>query len=646
MVTMGNLRSKEDDVQNISTSVFVTNFPDQFGAKDLWHSCKAYGHVVDAYILDRRSKAGKRFGFVRFIKVFDMDRLISNLCTIWVGRFKLHANVAQFLREPMNKQKDEVNANGISKEDSDVETNEDSYEDEVQEINSGHHNNLEGNSDIEAVSETCLEDDSNKKFMDENFVRQSEPQSEDPFGIYEALKKKVNVCNNGSISEESREYPPSFTPKYVVDSPVNDQDVVDSPVRNGKEDGGSVEKQSRDKNARCTDTYESMCSGHFKKSGAPRAGGSIVQLMDELVTVGQTMGYDMTGLAQKAKKDWVKELCVSNKVNFVSLQETKMKSIDLWGIKRCWGNFDFDYVYSEAVGNSGGILCVWDPNVFKKLNTTVSDFFTIVRGIWLPSGKRLLVISVYAPQELRDKKMLWDYLVMVICNWDGEVVAMGDFNEVRDCSERFGSMFNKKGAEVFNNFIVTAGLVEVPLGGCSFTWCHKSDTKMSKLDRFLISDNLMCTCPTISSISLDRYLLDHHSWNEANICDQNDYNNLMKKLRFLKEKIRKWNCVYKESKKCGTRNLKVELNSLDSVIDKGDSTDLVVNRRMEVIRLMQEMDKVDNLEVAQKAKIKWTIEGDENSKYYHGVLNKKRSRLTIRGVLADGISRSERHLGK
>nr|GEY41854.1 RNA-directed DNA polymerase, eukaryota [Tanacetum cinerariifolium] len=111
-------------------------------------------------------------------------------------------------------------------------------------------------------------------------------------------------------------------------------------------------------------------------------------------------------------------------------------------------------------------------------------------------------------------------------------------------------------------------------------------------------------------------------------------------------KIRKWNCVYKESKKCGTRNLKVKHNSLDFVIDKGDSTDLVVNRRMEVIQLMQEMEKVDNLEVPQKAKIKWAIEGDENSKYYHGVLNKKRSRLTIRGVLADGIWIELPHLVK
>nr|GEZ90373.1 RNA-directed DNA polymerase, eukaryota [Tanacetum cinerariifolium] len=472
-------------------------------------------------------------------------------------------------------------------EDSDVETNDGSHEDEVQDINSGDHNNFEGDSDIDEDPETCFEDESNKQCMDENFIRQSEP-----------------------LLDESCKYPPGFTPNDVVDTLVNaDDDVLeDNRTRNEKEDGGSMGKENQGRSAWGIDTNVSTCSGHFKKSGVPRTGGSIIQLIDDLVTVGQTMGYDMTGLAQKAKKDWVKELCVSNKVNFVSLQETKMTSMDLWCIKSCWGNFDFDYVYSEAVGNSGGILCVWDPNMFKKSNATVLDFFTIVRGTWLPSGKRLLVISVYAPQELRDKKMLWDYLVTVICNWDGEVVTMGDFNEVRDCSERLGYVFNKKGAEVFNNFIVTAGLVEVTLGGCSFTWCRKSATKMSKLDRFLIFDNLMRTCPTISSISLDR---------------------------FLKEKIRKWNCVYKESKNYGMRNLKVELNSLESVIDNGNGTDLVINCRMEVIRLMQEMEKADNLVVAQKAKIKWEIEGDENSKYYHGVLNKKTSRLTIRDVLAD-----------
>ncbi|GJT54195.1 RNA-directed DNA polymerase, eukaryota [Tanacetum coccineum] len=733
MAIMGSQRSKEDDVQTISTSVFVTNFPDQYGAKDLWNSCKAYGYVVDAYIPDRRSKAGKRFGFVRFIKVFDVERLISNLCTVnnngtsngnvgsrkngdgtkstvnsyahavtgyqghkesmdnmpimvldetcinnedyslcLLGKVKEFASLTNLKVDDESKisfqsnvavgswfsqitqahsefnleervmwveiegvpckwwsrntfiriasrwgtllngeelEEDGFHSNRLCictkmstvlvesfkmvyrgkecwiraievpgwvpdfKDDSDDKSNDGSHEDEVQGVTSGDRKYLVGDSDDDEVLETSFKDVSNKQSMDENVVSQSEPQSKDPFGLYEIINKKMKVCNNVSMSEGSRKYPPGFTPNDAGATPLDVPDDASDENRtsNGKEDGGSVEKQTRVRNAVCTDANESMCSGHFKKSVAPRTGGSIIQLIDDLVTVGQTIGYDMTGLAQKAKKDWVKELCVSNKVNFVSLQETKMANIDLWCIKRCWGNFVFDYVYSEAVGNSGGILCFWDPNMFQKLNATVSDFFTIVR-----------------------------------------VVMMGDFNEVRDCSERFGSVFNKQGAEVFNNFIANAGLVEVPLGGCSFTF--------------------------------DKLVED--SWKEANICENNDSIKFMKKLRFLKEKIRKWNCLYKEKKNCVMRNLKSNLNSLDSVMIRGMVQILDRPSHGSSSLIIQEMEKAENLEVAQKAKIKWAIEGDENSKYYHGVLNKKRGRLAIRGVLADGIWLQSPHLVK
>ncbi|GKF14511.1 nucleotide-binding alpha-beta plait domain-containing protein, partial [Tanacetum coccineum] len=100
---MGVPRSKEDDVQQISTSIFVTNFPEQFTARDLWNTCTQYGNVIDAFIPNRRSKSGHRFGFVRFIKIKDIDRLVNNLCTVWVGRLRIHANIARFQRSPMSK---------------------------------------------------------------------------------------------------------------------------------------------------------------------------------------------------------------------------------------------------------------------------------------------------------------------------------------------------------------------------------------------------------------------------------------------------------------------------------------------------------------------------------------------------------------
>ncbi|PWA66807.1 hypothetical protein CTI12_AA130650 [Artemisia annua] len=100
-----SFRSKEDDVNRISTSIFVTNFPESFTAKDLFHSCKQYGHVVDSFIPVKRSKEGKRFRFVRFINVFNVERLVSNLCTIWVDRYKFHANLARFQRPPLKSAK-------------------------------------------------------------------------------------------------------------------------------------------------------------------------------------------------------------------------------------------------------------------------------------------------------------------------------------------------------------------------------------------------------------------------------------------------------------------------------------------------------------------------------------------------------------
>nr|GEZ53107.1 nucleotide-binding alpha-beta plait domain-containing protein [Tanacetum cinerariifolium] len=52
---MGNYRTKEDDVAKISTSIFVTNFPESFSAKDLFQFCKQYRHVVDTFIPNKRA---------------------------------------------------------------------------------------------------------------------------------------------------------------------------------------------------------------------------------------------------------------------------------------------------------------------------------------------------------------------------------------------------------------------------------------------------------------------------------------------------------------------------------------------------------------------------------------------------------------
>ncbi|GJW47341.1 hypothetical protein Tco_0078987 [Tanacetum coccineum] len=57
---------------------------------------------------------------------------------------------------------------------------------------------------------------------------------------------------------------------------------------------------------------------------------------------------------------------------------------------------------------------------------------------------------------------------------------------------------------------------------------------------------------------------------------------------------------------------------------------------MYLMKYLNDLNDIEAMKVAQKPKVRWSIEGDENTKYFHGILNKKRSQLSIRGVLVDG----------
>nr|GFA79039.1 RNA-directed DNA polymerase, eukaryota [Tanacetum cinerariifolium] len=136
-------------------------------------------------------------------------------------------------------------------------------------------------------------------------------------------------------------------------------------------------------------------------------------------------------------------------------------------------------------------------------------------------------------------KMMWDYLTYEIGKWKGEVVIMGDFNEVRYKSDRFGSVFNVQGANVFNSFI--------------------------------------------------------------------------KNVR-LEERMEKKNMLSAKNVKA---KYKDELEALEVISVKGDGNVEVVNKRMEVVNTLQKIDKICSSKMAQKAKVKWSIEGYENTSFFH-----------------------------
>ncbi|GJV77241.1 RNA-directed DNA polymerase, eukaryota [Tanacetum coccineum] len=289
-----------------------------------------------------------------------------------------------------------------------------------------------------------------------------------------------------------------------------------------------------------------------------------------------------------------------------------------------------------SVGNSGGILCVWDPRMFRKQKQHVSDTNVAIQGVWIPNAKKCLIISVYAPQEVSEKKMLWSYLNHVIDNWSGETIIMGDFNEVRSKEERYGSIFNDHYASLFNSFISSGGLVEVPLGGYHKPIllrevCHDYGPIPFRVFHYWFEWE-----------GFDELVKD--TWSKSTITDNNAISKFMKKLKFLKEQIRLFVRAKKESACMQRLNLKGMLTEIDLLIDEKKVDQVLLNKRSQVMNSLHDFGKLESMEIAQKAKIKWSIEGDENSKYFHGILNKKRNQTTIRGsILVNGSPTDEFH---
>nr|GEU64320.1 RNA-directed DNA polymerase, eukaryota [Tanacetum cinerariifolium] len=60
-------------------------------------------------------------------------------------------------------------------------------------------------------------------------------------------------------------------------------------------------------------------------------------------------------------------------------------------------------------------------------------------------------------------------------------------------------------------------------------------------------------------------------------------------------------------------------------------------RRKDQTQLKKILEKMDSVIDSGKAKIKWAIDGDENFGFYHGIINKRRSIQSIRGVMVEGM---------
>nr|GFA15080.1 RNA-directed DNA polymerase, eukaryota [Tanacetum cinerariifolium] len=468
---MNSFRSKEDHVIRISKSVFVTNFLDSFRSRDLWSLCEEYGKVVDVFIPNRKSKAGKRFAFVRFIRVDDMDWLIDNLCTLW-----------DVSRQVMGRTKDVNSIPNLRT----ILTNEGFMD-----------FNLSYLGGLWVMIELNSEETKMKLLQHtgvNSWFKELKPASQE-IGMKWGTVMDIEESPGSSFAQYK-------DPGYLSE----DESSLDgnNNLENSQQGNvNQVEESDADEvsdtifevspQARRVDVHKVNEKANSHHSDDPFGLYDLLRKSTNLSASKEdpSLSHPLRFTLVASHKDPIRS-------NSAHLEVGRSKGYDMEGCSK-----DIEQIIS-SIGNSDGILCVWEETIFNKVDVSIALY-----GIWLPTNSKILIVVIYAPQSFGLKRILLDYISGLITRWNGETIVLGDFNEVRSEDERFGSIFHQSYAREFNHFISSSSLLEVKMEGYSFTWSHSSASKMSKLDRFLVSEGIFVTFPTILAICLDRHLFDH-----------------------------------------------------------------------------------------------------------------------------------------
>ncbi|GKV30574.1 hypothetical protein SLEP1_g39375 [Rubroshorea leprosula] len=173
-----------------------------------------------------------------------------------------------------------------------------------------------------------------------------------------------------------------------------------------------------------------------------------LQNVETLICV--TSDWDSVLLGMKSSlllsfANWRSKIWGNNRLRFLSFPTTRFfftmnivtfntcelgDSIKRRELRRVW------FTRNGLSGRPGGLLCIWDSNLFEKTRVIEGESFLGVEGLWGTNKATCCFVNVYGPCNVAGRAKLWEDLSTLIGTQNYFFCLGGDFNCVRGQHER------------------------------------------------------------------------------------------------------------------------------------------------------------------------------------------------------------------
>ncbi|GMI96985.1 hypothetical protein HRI_003367800 [Hibiscus trionum] len=149
--------------------------------------------------------------------------------------------------------------------------------------------------------------------------------------------------------------------------------------------------------------------------------------------------WNVRGLGKAEKYRALGKLIGRSKANIVFIQESKVENLKPWVMARLQ-NLNLRVVaIAPSAGASGGLVSLWNPAVFKVESNIVGARWIILVGQLMVQKRKVALVNVYAPNNLREKRNFFEELSSELEKLSMPLLVGGDFNSVLSCDERIGA---------------------------------------------------------------------------------------------------------------------------------------------------------------------------------------------------------------